>query len=57
MNRGQRLGVDGVTGFINAIVSLPVMCSFAVIIFDVSQNLLRSQWSKSAVARQTTALA
>ena len=37
MNRGQRLGVDAVTGFINAIVSLPVMCSFAVIIFDVSR--------------------
>lgn len=36
MNRGQRLGIDAVTGFINAIVSLPVMCSFAVIIFDVS---------------------
>jgi hypothetical protein len=48
MNRGQRLGVDAVTGFINAIVSLPVMCSFAVIIFDVSSICV--WWSMFAVA-------
>lgn len=36
MGYGQRLSIDAVTGLINAIVSLPVMCSFAVIIFDVS---------------------
>ena len=40
LDRGQRLGIDAVTGFINAIVSLPVMCSFAVIIFDVNSYLL-----------------
>lgn len=32
---GQRLAVDAVTGLINSIVSLPIMMSFAVIIYGV----------------------
>lgn len=43
MSYGQRLGIDAVTGLINAIVSLPVMCSFAVIIFDVSALSVQMQ--------------
>ncbi len=35
MSYGHRLMIDSVTGVINAIVSLPVMISFAVIIFQV----------------------
>ncbi len=35
MPLAARIGIDAVTGIINAVVSLPVMMSFAVIIFKV----------------------